>query len=92
MNDDFYVNINDVAKAKGLTSNRALRLEINKPNSKYIARKVKVNGGETYEILYSTLEADVQEILSQMYSGMTALVPANCQPQTERPPAKKNPL
>ena len=81
MNNDFYVNINDVAKAKGLTSNRALRLEINKPNSKYIARKVKVNGGETYEILYSTLEADVQEILSQMYSGTTALVPANCQPQ-----------
>ena len=80
MNNDFYVNINDVAKAKGLTSNRALRLEINKPNSKYIARKVKVNGGETYEILYSTLEADVQEILSQMYSGTTALVPANCQP------------
>jgi hypothetical protein len=49
--------------------------------SKYIARKLKVNGGETYEILYSTLEADVQEILSQMYSGTTALVPANCQPQ-----------
>ena len=26
MNNDFYANINDVAKAKGLTSNRALRL------------------------------------------------------------------
>ncbi len=80
MNDDFYVNINDVAKAKGLTSNRALRLEINKANSKYIARKVKVNGGESYEILYSTLEADVQEILKQTYSGTTALVPADYQP------------
>ena len=56
MNDDFYVNINDVAKAKGLTSNRALRLEINKSNSKYIARKIKVNGGESYEILYSSQE------------------------------------
>lgn len=80
MNDDFYVNINDVAKAKGLTSNRAIRLEINKSNSKYVARKVKVNGGESYEILYSTLEADVQEILKQTYSGTTALVPADYQP------------
>ena len=55
-------------------------MEINKSNSKYIARKIKVNGGESYEILYSTLEADVQEILKQMYSGTTAIVPANYQP------------
>ena len=80
MNDDFYVNINDVAKAKGLTSNRSIRLEINKPDSKYISRKTKVNGGDSYEILYSSLEADVQEILKQEYSGSTAIVPANYQP------------
>ena len=40
-----YININKVAEAKGLKSNRSLRLEINKPESKYIAREVKVNGG-----------------------------------------------
>lgn len=37
-----YININRVAEAKGLKSNRSLRLEINKPESKYIAREVKV--------------------------------------------------
>ena len=40
-----FVPINRVAEAKGLKSNRSLRLEINKPESKYIAREVKVNGG-----------------------------------------------
>ena len=80
MNDDFYVNINDVAKAKGLTSTRALRLEINKINSKYIARKVKVNGGESYEILYSSLESFVQEALMKDEKISTALVPVNYQP------------
>ena len=47
-----YIDINTVAKLKGLTSTRSLRLEINKPNSKYISRKIKVNGGTSYEILY----------------------------------------
>ena len=42
--------INRVAEAKGLESNRSLRLEINKPESKYIAREVKVNSGTSYEI------------------------------------------
>ena len=48
-----FVTINKVAEAKGLKSNRSLRLEINKPESKYIAREVKVNGGTSYEILYA---------------------------------------
>ena len=52
MNENEYININKVAEAKGLKSNRSLRLEINKPESKYIAREVKVNGGISYEILY----------------------------------------
>lgn len=43
MNENEYININKVAEAKGLKSNRSLRLEINKPESKYIAREVKVN-------------------------------------------------
>lgn len=48
---NIYININRVAEAKGLKSNRSLRLEINKPESKYIAREVKVNGGTSYEML-----------------------------------------
>ena len=55
-NTNIYININRVAEAKGLKSNRSLRLEINKPESKYVAREVKVNGGTSYEILYSSLE------------------------------------
>ena len=35
-----YINIKDIAKAKGLESNRSLRLEINKPESKYISREI----------------------------------------------------
>ena len=37
MNKNEYININKVAEAKGLKSNRSLRLEINKPESKYIS-------------------------------------------------------
>ena len=57
MNENFkneqYIDINTIAKVKGLTSTRSLRLEINKPNSKYIAREIKVQGGTSYEILYA---------------------------------------
>ena len=59
-NTNIYININKVAEAKGLKSNRSLRLEINKPESKYVAREVKVNGGTSYEILYSSLEPEIQ--------------------------------
>lgn len=41
---DSYINIKEIAEAKGLKSTRSLRLEINKPESKYISREVKVNG------------------------------------------------
>ena len=43
--DNEYINIKDIAEAKGLTSTRSLRLQINKKNSPYIAREVEVNGG-----------------------------------------------
>lgn len=65
MNENEYININKVAEAKGLKSNRSLRLEINKPESKYIAREVKVNGGTSYEILYSSLEPEIQQKLRE---------------------------
>ena len=76
------ININRVANAKGLKSNRSLRLEINKPESKYIAREVKVNGGTSYEILYSSLEPEIQEKLREGNTKSTALVPLNYQPTT----------
>lgn len=56
-----FVPINKIAEIKGLTSNRSLRLAIQK--GKYIAREVKVFGGTSYEILYSSLEPEVQRIL-----------------------------
>lgn len=48
MKNDEYININKVAEAKGLTSNRSLRIAIQK--GKYIAREVTVQGGKSYEI------------------------------------------
>lgn len=82
MNKNEYININKVAEAKGLKSNRSLRLEINKPESKYIAREVKVNGGTSYEILYSSLEPEIQQKLREGNTKSTALVPLNYQPTT----------
>ena len=48
-----FVPINKIAELKGLKSNRSLRLAIQK--GKYVARVVKVLGGKSYEILYSSL-------------------------------------
>ena len=70
-----YININKVAQAKGLKSNRSLRIAIQK--GKYIAREVKVNGGTSYEILYSSLETEIQEKLENEEIKSTALVPIN---------------
>ena len=72
-NENKYININKVAEAKGLKSNRSLRLEINKPESKYISREVKVNGGTSYEILYSSLEPEIQQKLRENSNKSTAL-------------------
>ena len=57
---DSYINIKEIAKAKGLKGTPSLRLEINKPESKYMYREVKVNGGTSYEILFSSLEPELQ--------------------------------
>lgn len=56
---DSYINIKKIAEAKGLRSTRSIRLELNKVESKYISREVKVNGGTSYEILFSSLEPEV---------------------------------
>lgn len=51
-----YININEVARIKGLKSNRSLRVEINKgSDSKYISREANTKGGKTYEILIASL-------------------------------------
>ena len=75
--DNKYINIKDVAEAKGLTSTRSLRLELNKIESKYISREIKVNGGTSYEILFSSLEPEIQQKLREAENKTTALVPHN---------------
>ena len=81
MKNEEYISINKIAELKGLTSNRALRLAIQK--GKYVAREVKVFGGKSYEILYSSLEQDVQKKLQDelikeaTQSNCTTLVPIN---------------
>ncbi len=80
-----FVPINKIAEIKGLTSNRSLRLAIQK--GKYIAREVKVFGGTSYEILYSSLEPEIQEKLQDelikeaTQSKCTALVPLDTKPK-----------
>ena len=73
MNNDLYININNVAQAKGVTS-RSIRLEINKPESKYISREIKVKGGTSYEILFSSLEPELQQKLSASTSPNTPTI------------------
>ena len=70
---DDYISINKIAKLKGLKSTRAIRLAINQ--GKYIAREVEVRGGKSYEILYSSLEPDIQDKLDEEELKSTALVP-----------------
>ena len=67
-------------KAKGLKSTRSLRLELNKNESKYISREIKVNGGTSYEILFSSLEPELQDKLRKNENKTTELVPLNYQP------------
>lgn len=75
-----FVPLKDVAEALALKSTRSLRLELNKPESKYISREVQVNGGTSYEILFSSLEPELQYKLRKNGNKTTALVPLNYQP------------
>lgn len=79
---DSYINIKQIAEAKGLKSTRSLRLEINKPESKYIAREVKVNGGTSYEILFSSLEPELQQKLREAENKSTKLIPLDYKSET----------
>ena len=57
--NEHYIDIKRIADIKGLKSTRSIRIAIQK--GKYIAREVKVNGGTSYEILYSSLESERSE-------------------------------
>lgn len=68
-----YIDIKRIAEVKGLKSTRSIRIAIQK--GKYMARDVKVNGGTSYEILYSSLESEIQEKLEDETIKSTALIP-----------------
>ena len=68
-----YIDIKRIAEIKGLKSTRSIRIAIQK--GKYIAREVKVNGGTSYEILYSSLESELQERIEDEEIKSTALIP-----------------
>lgn len=70
-----YISIDKIAKLKGLKSNRTLRMAIN--NEKYKARKVPIKGGYTYEILFSSLEPEIQEKLIDEEIKSYSLVPVD---------------
>lgn len=76
-----FVPIDKIAELKGLKNNRSLRIEINKENSKYKARKIKVQGGFSYEILFSTLEPEIQEKLIDEEVKTHSLIPINNKPE-----------
>ena len=71
--NETYIDIKRIAEIKGLKSTRSIRIAIQK--GKYIAREVKVNGGTSYEILYSSLEPEIQERLEDEEIKSTALIP-----------------
>ena len=71
--NEHYIDIKRIAEVKRLKSTRSIRIAIQK--GKYIAREVKVNGGTSYEILYSTLEPEIQEKLENEAIKSTALIP-----------------
>ena len=74
MRNEEYIDINKVAKVKGLKSTRSLRIAIQK--GKYVAREVTVFGGKSYEILYSSLEPEIQEKLEDEEIRGASLVPS----------------
>ena len=59
--NETYIDIKRIAEIKGLKSTRSIRIAIQK--GKYIAREIKVNGGTSYEILYSSLNPKYRKSL-----------------------------
>lgn len=69
---EHYIDIKRISEIKGLKSTRSIRIAIQK--GKYIAREVKVNGGTSYEILYSSLEPELQERIEDEEIKSTTLI------------------
>lgn len=63
-----YIKIKEVAQIKGI-SDRAIRKAIQ--NGKYEYRLVNGNGGKQYEILFSSLEPELQQKILNNYSPNT---------------------
>lgn len=68
-----YININKIAELKGLKSTSSIRLATNQ--GKYIAKEIEVKGGKSYEILYSSLEPEMQDRLDEEELKTTSIVP-----------------
>ena len=81
MNKDnnLYINIKEIAEVKNI-STRAIRLKLNNPDNGYISREIKVKGGTSYEILFSSLEPETQKLLLESNKKSTALIPLNYKP------------
>ena len=56
MNEEKYITIKELADLKGV-STRAIRLS----RDKYNTREITVKGGKSFEILFSSIEPDLQE-------------------------------
>ncbi len=74
--DDKYITIKELAELKGI-STRAVRLS----KSKYRTREIKVQGGNSFEILLSSIEPELQEKYLdkkvEIKTESTSLVPIN---------------
>ncbi len=83
---DKYISIKELAELKGV-STRAIRLA----KSKYQTREIKVQGGTSFEILLSSIEAELQEKYlnkaTELNSDCTALIPL---PPEQNLPDKAN--
>src|SRR5574344_673526 len=79
---DKYISIKELAELKGV-STRAVRLS----KSKYKTREIKVQGGTSFEILLSSIEAELQgkylNKAAELNSTCTALIPI--QPEQNLP-------
>ena len=75
MNKDnnLYINIKEIAEIKNV-STRAIRLKLNNPDNGYISLEIKVKGGTSYEILFSSLEPELQDKLRKNENKTTALI------------------
>lgn len=72
--NDLWVNIKKVAEAKGQNDTRALRLYIKRHPDFYDVRTVKVLGGESFEIRFSTLEPYLQEKLKKDFTFQAPMI------------------